>query len=246
MRKGFTLIELLAVIVILAVIAVIAVPIVLNIINDSKESATLRSAQFYLSGVENEIMLENMKQGGSFNPIICEIKNSVLSCDGKEINLKMNGEMPSNGSITFESGKIIGVNLKYKDNNVIMDDNNELIFAKTLSDLAVVSTDLGINNIDNCIKGRTCALGTAFAIKVNDTKTYKFNVLKDEGNVVTLISADNFGIFSWYIEEEGCEIKYEDLYNDGTIDEFDIMYGGHTICTNTYGPITALKGIKKD
>ena len=54
-NNGFTLIELLAVIVILAIIAVIAVPIVLNIINDSKESAVLRSADFYLDGVETSI-----------------------------------------------------------------------------------------------------------------------------------------------------------------------------------------------
>ncbi len=40
-NNGFTLIELLAVIVILAIIAVIAVPIVLNIIDDSKNSAHL-------------------------------------------------------------------------------------------------------------------------------------------------------------------------------------------------------------
>ena len=46
MKKGFTLIELLAVIVILAIIALIATPIVLNIINDTKESASLRSADF--------------------------------------------------------------------------------------------------------------------------------------------------------------------------------------------------------
>jgi type IV pilus assembly protein PilA len=51
MKKGFTLIELLAVIVILAIIALIATPIVLNIINDTKESAALRSADFYLDGV---------------------------------------------------------------------------------------------------------------------------------------------------------------------------------------------------
>ena len=46
MKNGFTLIELLAVIVILAIITLIAVPIVLNIINDSKESSLLRSAEF--------------------------------------------------------------------------------------------------------------------------------------------------------------------------------------------------------
>ena len=43
-KGGFTLIELLAVIVILAIIAVIAVPIVLNIIDESKDNAGLRSA----------------------------------------------------------------------------------------------------------------------------------------------------------------------------------------------------------
>ena len=48
MKKGFTLIELLAVIVILAIIALIATPIVLSIINDSKESASLRRAEMYL------------------------------------------------------------------------------------------------------------------------------------------------------------------------------------------------------
>ena len=52
MKKGFTLIELLAVIVILAIIALIATPIVLNVINDTKESAVLRGAEFYLDGVK--------------------------------------------------------------------------------------------------------------------------------------------------------------------------------------------------
>ena len=51
MKKGFTLIELLAVIVILAIIALIATPIVLSIINDTKESATFRSAEYYLDAV---------------------------------------------------------------------------------------------------------------------------------------------------------------------------------------------------
>ena len=55
MKKGFTLIELLAVIVKLAIIALIATPIVLNIINDSKETAVLRSADYYMDAVELSI-----------------------------------------------------------------------------------------------------------------------------------------------------------------------------------------------
>ena len=52
-NKGFTLIELLAVIVILAIIALIATPIILGLINDSRKSANMRSAELVYSGVEN-------------------------------------------------------------------------------------------------------------------------------------------------------------------------------------------------
>ena len=51
-KKGFTLIELLAVIVILAIIALIATPIVLGIIEDSRSSAKVNSAQFMIDGVQ--------------------------------------------------------------------------------------------------------------------------------------------------------------------------------------------------
>lgn len=44
-KKGFTLIELLAVIVILAVIALITTPIVLNLINNARKGAFIRSAE---------------------------------------------------------------------------------------------------------------------------------------------------------------------------------------------------------
>ena len=52
MKKVFTLIEFLAVIVILAIIVLIAVPVILSIINDSKESSTIKSAEMYLKAVE--------------------------------------------------------------------------------------------------------------------------------------------------------------------------------------------------
>ena len=67
MRNGFTLIELLAVIVILAIIALIATPIVLNIINDTKESAQLRSAEFYLDAVETAVA-KQMMEDTTFKP----------------------------------------------------------------------------------------------------------------------------------------------------------------------------------
>jgi len=60
-KKGFTLIELLAVIVILAIIALIATPIVLNIINETKESANKTSIDMYGKAVEQAFMKESMR-----------------------------------------------------------------------------------------------------------------------------------------------------------------------------------------
>ena len=108
MKKGFTLIELLAVIVILAIIAVIATPIVLNIINDAKKSALLRSADFYISAIENQIALKNMKEGGTFNPSYCDVTNENITCEGNSdtLQIEVDGETPSSGRIIFENGKI--------------------------------------------------------------------------------------------------------------------------------------------
>ncbi len=55
MKKGFTLIELLAVIVILAVIAIIAVPIIINIIDDARRNAAVRSADGYVRAVNYKV-----------------------------------------------------------------------------------------------------------------------------------------------------------------------------------------------
>ncbi len=116
MKKGFTLIELLAVIVILAIIALIATPIVLNIINDARESSTLRSADFYLDAVEYTIADATLNKGGLENgeyPITKEGNLCKVSLDGNGICtdantliVDVNGEKPSSGTIIIENGNI--------------------------------------------------------------------------------------------------------------------------------------------
>ena len=108
-KKGFTLIELLAVIVILAIIALIATPIVLSIINDTKDSAIFRSAEYYLEAIEQSIAKKSLSIGRSFSPNTCEIQgNGNLLCDGEEtLEVELSGEVPSSGTITFNKGKII-------------------------------------------------------------------------------------------------------------------------------------------
>ena len=100
MKNGFTLIELLAVIVILAIIALIAVPIVLNIINDSKESSLLRSAEFYLDAVEYTIADAFLYHGGLEDkeyPITKDgdICTKELPCDDDHtLIVEVNGDKP--------------------------------------------------------------------------------------------------------------------------------------------------------
>ena len=126
MKKGFTLIELLAVIVILAIIALIATPIVLSIINDTKESATLRSADFYLDGVELSVSQAILKeidiQDGQY-PImadgnLCIGMLSNDACDSKVLEVEIKGEKPSSGTITIISGQITDIALKLNNKTV--------------------------------------------------------------------------------------------------------------------------------
>ena len=70
-NKGFTLIELLAVIVILAIIALIATPIILGIINDTRASASERSAELIVSNVELAYSTAYMKDGNI--PTLAEV-----------------------------------------------------------------------------------------------------------------------------------------------------------------------------
>ena len=109
-KRGFTLIELLAVIVVLAIIALIATPIVLNVIKDAEESAVLRSAENYMSAVENAIASANMNESGTFKPTLCTINlDGNLNCDGLDYDLAVDisGTYPIKGSIYFENNILL-------------------------------------------------------------------------------------------------------------------------------------------
>ena len=129
MRKGFTLIELLAVIVILAIIALIATPIVLSIIDDSKESSTIRSAEGYLRAVEYEIaqayVTANRITEGTFNVLpggdICIDGYENNECTGNILEIEYNNEGPVSGSITLEEAKITHYTLTYPSGITVVD-----------------------------------------------------------------------------------------------------------------------------
>ena len=131
MKKGFTLIELLAVIVILAILAVIATPIVLGIINDSKKSATVQSAEFYLDAALTSIMKENVNVAGDFNPSTCNINaEGNITCDGYETSLVVDieGQKPISGEFMLNNGKIEDATLIFDNGTVSMNTNNQLVY----------------------------------------------------------------------------------------------------------------------
>ena len=240
--KGFTLIELLAVIVILAIIALIAVPIILNIINDSKESATIRSAENYLKAVELSITKENIDE--EFNPSECTVQeNGNLLCTGYDdpIPVQVDGEKPEEGTkIKFEEGKIVAIsNFKISNKNIKASELGlEEYVAKICKKIDSTQEDYSI--------------GTKYECNVNKDDKFYFYVLSEheDTNKINLImdrnicddgtteqTDDNSCTTSW--------INYEDFEKaGGSLEEWnDIPWGGPS--NNTKGPITVLNFIDK-
>ena len=148
MKKGFTLIELLAVIVILAIIALIATPIVLDIISDTKESALLRSAEFYLDGVEFSIASAKLNnrtiKDGKYTIMssgnICiedydettkECKDNDSNSGNNELVVDVNGEKPKEGFITISGGVISDIVLNLSNKDIVNNSKGELILVPT-------------------------------------------------------------------------------------------------------------------
>ena len=222
-KKGFTLIELLAVIVILAIIALIAVPIIMNIINKANKSAFKDTAYGIISAGELYFAEQQLKLNGMLEEKIFNLATDVNTEDGIQIK----GEVP-NGTLSVNSEGETAlavynarycITKRYDDNDVTITEDSECYYPYSLPALATTSETLKVGTVLSCAtNGTECNPGDAFAIKVNDEDTYKFRVLKDDNNVVTLIMSNNLytegnttePLLEWYDKEEGCKI-YEKI-----------------------------------
>ena len=233
-KNGFTLIELLAVIVILAIIAVIAVPIVINIIDDSKKSASLRSADFYLDAVENSIAtatlsnkkIENgvysiMKDGNicleTLNPSgVCVGENDRENNGNDILKVEVIGEKSTKGTITIDNGKIIHAEIKINKKEIIKDSRGKIAYARTLNEVCTPAPSREQLYANNPLES-----GYKYECKVKDvmeeeyTNGYTFYVLNTrnaKGEIITTESKDQKAvslnlIMNTNINSDGTPIK---------------------------------------
>lgn len=133
-EKGFTLLELLAVILVIAIIALIAMPIILNVIEDARKQASLRSAEGYLDAVEKAVLkskIDNKKiENGKYF-----VKNGDLYADindsSSSIKVDVKGTLPANGdSIEITKGEVTNCSLTISDYPISCSSDGKLSAGK--------------------------------------------------------------------------------------------------------------------
>ena len=251
MKKGFTLIELLAVIVILAIIALIATPIVLSIIDDTSESALLRSADFYLDAVElsvaNYMLDGNDVTSGSYSIMsdgnLCMGTFADATCSGTVLNIEVNGQKPTSGVITFEGGKVATYkNLNINDEYVSAGENGASITDSAIATTLCIPVTDETKTTGNVPSGNY-ANGDEYICEVKNGTFYHFFVIgKEDSGEINLIADRNMkvgGVPATSKTDSPAWVSYSDYSTNPNIVNTICNATGEATCYNR-GPITVL------
>ena len=230
-RKGFTLVELLAVIVILAIILVIAVPQIMNTIKDTTKASFESSAKMVASQVENQYTVAQTlgKEFGDTGSCMEEWAG-LNNTDYESCTYKM--DEGGTAKVTLAgSGKFNGLYVcdGTRSSATTVEGGCGPKYTK-LSSIATTSTNLGVTSVHTCATSGTCEDGTAFAIKVNNTETYKFYVINDTGKEITLIMNQSFN---------------DERYSYSAIPWISVNFYVDNCGKNNKGPLTALRILKE-
>ena len=263
-KRGFTLIELLAVIVILAIIALIATPIVLSIINQSKESAQIRSAEMYKKGLETSVATATLNEqnipDGTYKIVsgnVClgtvEGTGKDRTCKGDTLKVEMNGEVPDSGTVTIENGKVKDIYFTYLNGKTIVKENNKLVFEGSedgSSSVTKKTLDTICTYQNNGVPAKTA--GAKYSCKVKEGTNYNFYVLTtptDGSETINLIMDSDIcedGTLS--TENNKCTVAWlsiDDYKNNNGPNIAQFTDGGpcqygNSCNINELGPITAM------
>ena len=222
-KKGFTLIELLAVIVILAVIALIAVPIVLQIINSSKKSSYVRSAELYAHSLENNISAQQLLDS-TYNPESCTVNSEGTAlCDGRTIEVVESNTSPKSGTIKIKKGEVDegsiltfdDTTLEYKDGKWITSSTQPVLVDKLEEpDLSIGLTPVKYNGTNWVVVDPKSEWYNYDKQEWANAVLLKDGVTKKVGDTVNIESntTDIIGIFVWIPR---FEYKIEGEYGKG-------------------------------
>ena len=249
-KKGFTLIELLAVIVILAIIALIASPIIINTIEESNRKSAVLSVGEFIKASKTYYSNELTNNKGVFNEnqdLTLNLPTTIIPTDGDPMDdgkvlIKTDGNVLITELI--ETNKFYcGYNDKdeiycskdmYDENLNIKTEDGTVIQMQGIKPSTLTLYDIGHNHSDDCVLSGVCsaediANGVSVEIDVNETDTYKFNVIADDGETLTLMMDDALFDSEWISSDD---------YASVTGSECDHYYG-----CNDMGPITVLENL---
>ena len=216
-QKGFTLIELLAVIVILAIIALIAVPIVLNIIDESKKNAGLRSAEMYVKAAEMSIAQSTLKDI-NIPADEYQIKDGDICLnDGctETLTVEVNGEVPTSGKITIAGGTISSIELTYKDGKTIVKNSDgDLVYKDAPAEPTLASCDFKSGTEKTIGAKYECDFGDGarnFYILELGSNKVAGSLLKD-GEVALILEGNYDTETQYWCDQEGAN-PYDNVCN---------------------------------
>lgn len=225
-KKAFTLVELMGVITVLGLITLLIAPTIINQIRNSKgkidsvtEKLIYSATDLYLDNKESDYpKIEGAKYCITLKSLVEDGKLSkpVLDSNGDEISLD----------------KVITVDIENNVYNYSVPNSCELKLGRTLRGLSTIDSSLEIVKVHSCAFEGICEIGTAFAIRVNNNETYKFYVLNDDGEKVTLIMERNLGSQVSWLNQEHYELAGGQVWDSAS---------DHT----SFGPLTALKALKE-
>ena len=247
-KKGFTLIELLAVIVILAIIALIASPIIINTIEESNRKSAVLSVGEFIKASKTYYSNELTNNKGVFNEnqdLTLNLPTTIIPTDGDPMDdgkvlIKTDGNVLITELIETnkfycgydDKDEIYCSKDMYDDKLSIKTDDGSVIQMGDLKPSTFGLIDIGDNASNDCIINGVCsasdiASGLSIDIDVNDTDTYKFYVIADDGEKVTLMMEEPLFDSEWLTLDD---------YERTSETECDNYYG-----CNGMGPITALE-----
>ena len=150
-KKGFTLIELLAVIVILAIIALIAIPMITKVVDKSRKSAALASANGYIEAIYDQTMIAQL------NPALQKIEDGTHNVN--DLNVKVKGQTPTNGVVIVEKSKVTEAKLCIGKYSIDYDGKESKI-----------------SNNDYCGENKVTILSNGEVVNTSTKSTNKFTV----------------------------------------------------------------------